>query len=232
MQTRSKSLSELLSLYLVTDLSPAGAGSALATVRAALDGGVTIVQLREKNAQLRQTLEEGRALRALCREYGVPFLVNDRADLALLLEADGVHVGQDDLPGLAARELLGPAAIVGVSAGTMEEAEWAIAQGADYLGVGPVYATMTKGDAGEPIGTSLISQIRARWPQLPLVGIGGIQSGNASAVVSAGADGVAVVSAITKQSDPQNAARELRRNVDAARNARGGNGEKKNDKSE
>ncbi|MED4604274.1 thiamine phosphate synthase, partial [Paenibacillus validus] len=91
MQTRSKSLSELLSLYLVTDLSPAGAGSALATVRAALDGGVTIVQLREKNAQLRQTLEEGRALRALCREDGVPFLVNDRADLALLLEADGVH---------------------------------------------------------------------------------------------------------------------------------------------
>lgn len=218
MQIRSKSLSDLLSLYLVTDLSPTGDRSALATVRAALDGGVSIVQLREKRAQLRQTLEEGRKLRALCREYGVPFLVNDRADLALLLKADGVHVGQDDLPGLAARELLGPNAIIGVSAGTMEEAEWAVAQSADYLGVGPVYATMTKGDAGEPIGTTLISQIKARWPHLPLVGIGGIQSSNAAAVVHAGADGVAVVSAITKHSDPQASAGELLNSVVSARN--------------
>ncbi|MCZ8520254.1 MULTISPECIES: thiamine phosphate synthase [Paenibacillus] len=202
-------LNETLAVYLVTGTEGYGGRSAAEIVREALSGGVTLVQLREKTAPLRDVLPAGREIRSLCRSAGVPFVVNDRVDLALLLEADGVHVGQDDLPGGEARKLLGPEAILGISAGTMEEAEWAVSQGADYLGVGPVYATASKGDAGEAIGTELIRRIRARWPRLPLVGIGGIHKGNAAPVFEAGAQGVAVISAITRQTDPREAARGL-----------------------
>ncbi|CAG7622401.1 thiamine phosphate synthase [Paenibacillus allorhizosphaerae] len=206
-------LRDLLPLYLVTDLAEYEGKSALHTVREALRGGVTMVQLREKKAQLRDTLKAGAALRELCREYGVPFIVNDRVDVAMLLEADGVHVGQDDLPAREARKLLGDDKIIGVSAGTMEEAEWAMEQGADYLGVGAVYATLTKGDAGAPIGTGLIAQIKDRWPHVCMVGIGGIQPHNSYEVIAAGADGVAVVSAITRQADPKQAAETLLRHM-------------------
>lgn len=205
----SRSLPDALSVYLVMDLSPYEGRSALETAKAALDGGITMLQLREKKAPLRQVVEQGRAIREACRSYGVPFLVNDRVDVALLLEADGVHVGQDDLPGLDARQLLGKDAIIGVSAGTMEEAEWAVSQQADYLGVGAVYRTLTKGDAGSPIGTDLFGRLKARWPDLPLVGIGGIQADNAAPVIQAGADGVAVVSAIAGQADPKTASAKL-----------------------
>ncbi|TVY06759.1 thiamine phosphate synthase [Paenibacillus cremeus] len=206
-----------LPVYLVTDLSDYEGRSALEIVREALEGGVTIVQLREKKAQLRQVLQEGAAIRQLCREYGVPFVVNDRVDLAMLLEADGVHVGQDDLPGSEARKLLGNEAIIGVSAGTMEEAEWAMAQGADYLGVGAIYSTLTKGDAGAPIGTGLLEQIHERWPHIGMVGIGGIQAANAVQVIEAGADGVAVVSAITKHSHPRESAQQLAETVQSTK---------------
>ncbi|MEK8129877.1 thiamine phosphate synthase [Paenibacillus filicis] len=202
-------LSSSLSLYLVMDIASYGERTALQIARAALDGGVTMLQLREKKAPLREVLETGRAIREACREKGVPFIVNDRVDLAILLEADGVHVGQDDLPALDVRKLLGPDAIIGVSAGNMEEAEWAVSQQPDYLGIGPVYSTLTKGDAGAPIGTALISELKASWPQLPLVGIGGIQPSNAAAIIQAGADGIAVVSAITRQPDPESASRLL-----------------------
>ncbi|WP_426447323.1 thiamine phosphate synthase [Paenibacillus sp. S-38] len=203
------SLHESLAVYLVTDTAGYEQFSAAQIVREAIAGGVTLVQLRDKQSQLRDVLPAGREIRELCRSAGIPFVVNDRVDLALLLEADGVHVGQDDLPGLEARRLLGPDAIVGISAGTMEEAEWAVSQGADYLGVGPVYATASKSDAGEAIGTELIAQIRSRWPHLPLVGIGGIHAGNAAPVLAAGAQGVAVISAITRQKNPQAAAKGL-----------------------
>ncbi|XOK58775.1 thiamine phosphate synthase [Paenibacillus elgii] len=204
---------QYLSVYLVMDLSGHEGKSALDIARAALDGGVTMIQLREKKAPLARVVEEGRALRELCREYGVPFLVNDRVDLALVLDADGVHVGQDDLPGSEARKLLGQDKIIGISAGTMAEAEWAMAQGADYLGVGAVYSTLTKGDAGAPIGTGLISEIKQRWPHIGMVGIGGIDASNAAPVIQAGAAGVAVVSAIVRQSDPCSAARQLKYEV-------------------
>lgn len=193
-----------------------GGLSAYEIAEAALDGGVTMLQLREKNAPLPQVLEEGRRLRELCRRRGIPFLVNDRVDVALLLDADGVHVGQDDIPGSAARRLLGPDKIVGVSAGTPEEAEAALAAGPDYLGIGPVYATSTKGDAGAPIGTDLICEVSGLRPDMPIVGIGGIAASNAAAVIEAGGDGVAVVSAITKQHDPAAAAKELLAQVVAA----------------
>jgi thiamine-phosphate pyrophosphorylase len=190
--------------------------ASLDMAEAALQGGVTLIQLRDKKTILHEVLSHGRALRELCRRYEVPFVVNDRVDVAMLLDADGVHVGQDDIPGLEARRLLGEDKIVGISAGSMEEAELAVSQGADYLGVGAVYATMTKNDAGAPIGTELISQIKVRWPALSMVGIGGIHEGNAAPVVSAGASGVAVVSCITKAESPREAAQSLLQAVNSS----------------
>ncbi|MBE1447025.1 thiamine phosphate synthase [Paenibacillus sp. OAS669] len=205
-------IADYLPVYLVMGLEHHGDRTALEIAKEALEGGVTLFQLREKKAPLRQVLEQGAELRDLCRQYGVPFLVNDRIDVALLLDADGVHVGQDDVPGLEARKLLGDSKIIGISAGNREEAEWAIAQGADYLGVGAVYATSTKEDAGAAIGTGLIREIAGRW-DVPMVGIGGIHKENAAAVIQAGARGIAVVSAITKQSDPRSAAALLKQTV-------------------
>jgi thiamine-phosphate pyrophosphorylase len=205
-------IQQYLSVYLVMGLDGNGGRSALETAAAALEGGITMLQLREKNAPLSRILDEGRQIRELCRRYHVPFLVNDRVDVALLLDADGVHVGQDDLPGTAARQLLGDQRIVGISAGTDEEAEKAMSEGADYLGVGSIYATRSKKDAGEPIGTSLISRIKAKW-DVPVVGIGGIDQDNAAEVIGAGADGVAVISAIVGQNDPREAAARLRNAV-------------------
>lgn len=204
---------EYLRLYLVMGLEGYAGMSALDIARAAISGGVTLIQLREKDAPLKRVLAEGRRIRELCREHAIPFVVNDRVDVALLLEADGVHVGQDDVPGSAARRLVGPGKIVGVSAGTAEEAAWAVQEGADYLGVGPIYPTGTKKDAGDAIGTGLLAKLKARYG-LPLVGIGGIGAGNAAPVVQAGADGIAVVSAIARQPDPVAASRALRAAID------------------
>ncbi|TBL78365.1 thiamine phosphate synthase [Paenibacillus thalictri] len=208
-------IKQYLPVYLVMGLSGNGKWTAAEMAKEALEGGITLLQLREKDAPLHQVLEQGRQIRDLCRKYHVPFIVNDRVDVALLLDADGVHVGQDDIPGSDARKLLGPSKIIGISAGTMEEAEYAVAQGADYLGVGPIYATATKSDAGEPIGTNLMWQIQKRW-SIPMVGIGGIGHDNAAQVIAAGGDGVAIVSAITKQAAPRSAASMLHQNVKAA----------------
>lgn len=190
-------------LYLI-----APALTPLEVVEAALRGGVTMLQLREKELPLAQTLEAGRRLRALAREHGVPFLVNDRADLALLLEADGLHVGQEDLPVREARRLLGQEAIIGVSAASAAEGRQAEAGGADYLGAGSVFPTPSKADAGAPIGTEGLRAVAAAT-SLPVVGIGGITAANAGSVMAAGAAGVAVISAILKTSQPEAAARQL-----------------------
>lgn len=207
-----------LPLYLVMDLSGSHGRSALEIAREALAGGVTLVQLREKQEPIPLVLEQGKPLRALCREYGVPFVVNDRVDLALLLEADGVHVGQDDIPGALVRRLLGEQAIVGVSASSLAEADIAAEQGADYMGIGAIYATATKADAGDAVGAELVAAVRRRYDGMPLVGIGGITSANALPVIGSGADGVAVVSAITKAASPREAAAEL---LSVVRQARG-----------
>jgi thiamine-phosphate pyrophosphorylase len=208
-------ISDYLKVYLIMGLDGYGDRSALEIAQEALADGVTMIQLREKNAPLKVILEQGAQLLALCREYKVPFVINDRVDVALLLDADGVHVGQDDIPGQAARQLLGADKIVGISAGTLEEAVWAVSNGADYLGVGPVYATSTKKDAGGAIGGNLIGEIGKRW-QIPIVGIGGIDQSNAMEVLQAGADGVAVVSAICSHPEPGYAARTLLRTVEQA----------------
>ncbi|WNQ13623.1 thiamine phosphate synthase [Paenibacillus aurantius] len=204
-----------LAVYLVMGLEPVLGRSPVELAGEALSGGVTMLQLREKNLPLSEVLETGRELRELCRKHEVPFLVNDRVDVALLLDADGVHVGQEDIPAVYARKLMGPGKIIGVSAGTPEEAEQAVRDGADYLGVGSIYATSSKADAGEAIGTALISEIKERW-NVPQVAIGGITAANAGPVIQAGADGVAVISAITRSTDPREAAAILKKSVMSA----------------
>ncbi len=199
-------------LYFVTG-EPAFEGRSLVeTTRAALQGGVTAVQLRDKSGGTREMLELGRALLALTRAAGVPLIVNDRVDVALALGADGVHVGQDDLPAQDARRLIGPEQILGVSAGTVAEARQAQADGADYVGAGDVFGTPSKPDAGPPIGLSALAEI-ARAVAIPVVGIGGITEANAASITEAGAAGVAVISAVTRSSNPEDAARCLRKTL-------------------
>ena len=174
---------------------------------AAVAGGVTVIQFREKEGDSRTLLWEVRALKDRLPVH-VPLIVNDRLDIALAAGADGVHVGQGDLPCAAVRRIAGPDLIVGVSVSTPAEAVLAERDGADYLGVSPVFDTPTKTDT--PLATGLDGLRRIRLAvRLPLVAIGGIHAGNAEAVMRAGADGVAVVSAIMAAADPQAAAKAL-----------------------
>ncbi|WP_438446701.1 thiamine phosphate synthase [Gorillibacterium sp. sgz5001074] len=209
----SAAIRSLLRLYLVMSLDGYAGRTAYEIAEEAVGGGVTVIQLREKDRPWRDALPEARRIRELCRLKGIPFIVNDRVDVALVLDADGVHVGQDDLPGKEARALIGPDRILGISAGTLEEARWAVEQGADYLGVGAIYNTATKADAGPGIGAGLLTELKEAYG-LPMVGIGGIGPSNAAEVLRAGADGVAVVSAITRQPNPREAAEALRAVVD------------------
>nr|WP_027417935.1 thiamine phosphate synthase [Aneurinibacillus terranovensis] len=204
-----ETLRKELGIYLVMGITDVDGISAVEMARQAVEGGVTMIQLREKKAPLRDVLAKGRELRELCRQHNVAFVVNDRVDVAMLLEADGVHVGQDDIPAREARELVGPGMFIGVSASSFEEACIAINEGADYLGIGSIYATKSKDDAGAPVTPSLIQSIRS-FTDLPIVGIGGITAENAAEVFANGADGVAVISAIVRQKDPRAAAQKLK----------------------
>ena len=199
-------------VYVLTDRRAAGERSLIDVVRAVVRGGATAIQLRDKEASTGEMIELGRALLQITRPAGVPLIVNDRADVALAIDADGVHVGQDDMPAPLARQIIGPQRILGVSAGTIEEARQAQREGADYLGVGDVYGTPTKADAGTPIGLSGLAEI-ARAVSIPVVAIGGIQLDNAAATLQAGASGVAVISAVIGAPDPETAARQLRNAV-------------------
>ncbi|WP_419876989.1 thiamine phosphate synthase [Brevibacillus centrosporus] len=184
----------------------------VAIVADALQGGVGTLQLRDKGSKLTadERDELGRQLQLLCRESGALFFVNDDVDLAIRLQADGIHVGQDDMQLAEVREAVGPNMYIGVSAATIEEALAAQAGGVDCIGVGAMYATSSKADAGEPIGPEGLRVIReAVGRELPIVGIGGITLQNAAEVIRAGADGVAVISAITRADSPSDAARAL-----------------------
>lgn len=208
------------SLYVVTDAGLSRGRSHLAVIEAAIAGGATIVQYREKTASTRQMIAEAQALRELTRRAGVPLIVNDRLDVALAIDADGVHVGQDDMPAALARRLIGPDKILGVSAANLSEAMQAVQDGADYLGVGPIVATPTKPDAAPPIGMDGLREICRRVP-IPVVAIGGINATNAADAIAAGAHGIAVVSAVVAAEDVAAAAQQLRALVAAARaNAR------------
>lgn len=196
-------------VYVITDRRAAGERSILEVVQAAIRGGATVIQLREKEGKVREVLALGRALQELTRAAGLPLIVNDRLDLALALDADGVHVGQDDMPADMARKLLGPDKLLGVSVETVAQAQAAEAAGADYLGVGDIFGTPSKPDARAPIGLARLVEI-ARSVAIPVIGIGGITRSNAAAVIQAGAVGVAVISAVMGAPAPEAAARELR----------------------
>jgi len=194
----------------VTQASLSGDRTTPEIVRAAIDGGIDAVQLREKEMSAHSRYELGHELRELTAAAGVDLIVNDRIDIAQAIDADGVHVGQSDLPVAVARDLLGPDAIVGCSASTVAAAREAEADGADYLGVGAVYGTYSKDvdDAKDGVGPERIAAI-ADAVSIPIVGIGGITADNAGDVVEAGASGVAVVSEITAASQPRMATETL-----------------------
>jgi thiamine-phosphate pyrophosphorylase len=204
------------SLYLVTDPTQGGGRPLGEIVARAVAGGVTLVQLRDKQADGRALLEQARALIALLTPLGVPLIVNDRVDVALAAGAAGCHVGQSDLPAAAARALLGPDALLGVSLDSVEQARDVDPAVVDYVAHGPFAATLTKADAGGAVGGEGLARVRA-LTGLPLVAIGGIDAGNLGAAVRAGADGIAVVSAIMAAADPQAAARALAAAIAAAR---------------
>jgi thiamine-phosphate pyrophosphorylase len=191
--------------------------------RAALAGGAKAIQLRDKDMPVRDLLAAAQAIREMCSAAGAVLIVNDRLDVALAAQADGVHLGQSDLPvGAARRALTGYERrrfIVGVSVASVAEAQEAVAEGADYLGVSPVFATATKPDAGEAVGTRGLAEIR-QAVSLPLVAIGGINTDNVADVIRAGADGAAVVSAITRADDMETAARRLAAIIDEAKHTR------------
>jgi thiamine-phosphate pyrophosphorylase len=200
-------LAERLRLYLVADPDQCG-GELTEVVAAALRGGVTAVQLRWKTATDREVLALATTLAALCKRHDALFFMNDRVDLALASGAGGVHLGVDDLPLEVARRLGGSNFLIGYSPETDEQTAAAKDRGADYLGVGPVYGTASKSDAGPAIGLETIER-RVSVAGIPTIGIGGISSGNALPVIEAGAVGIAVVSAILSADDPEHAARVL-----------------------
>ncbi len=200
------SLRERLRLMVITD--PAAPSGVPAAVEAALAGGATAIQLRSKGGSTRAMVELGRELRRLTREVSALLLVNDRVDVALAVEADGAHLGDDDLPLPVARRITPAGFVLGRSVDNAAEAVAAAREGADYLGLGPVFPTRSKDGLGEAIGPAGVVEVRASV-ELPFVGIGGIDAENAASVAAAGADGIAVIGAVMMSSDPGRSAREL-----------------------
>ncbi len=209
-------LRQALAVYVLTDRGLSRGRSEQEVVREAIAGGATAIQLRWKTGSLHDAMSVGRELRDMCRQTGVMFVVNDRVDLALALEADAVHLGDEDLPVPDARRIVGDAMVIGYSPATLVDAVHAPRLGADYLGVGPVYGTTTKSDAGEAVGIRRIKEVRDAVA-IPVVGIGGINADNAADVIRAGAVGVAVISAVVAQEDVRDATLRLKRAVESAR---------------
>jgi len=195
-------------LYLVTDRELIGDRDFNAVVLAAVDGGASYVQLREKDATTRDFVQAARRIRPALKERGVPLIINDRVDVVLAADADGVHLGQHDLDPTTARRLLGPDALLGLSVESMDDVVEAEDADVDYLGVSPILETPTKRDTLGAWGLDGLAQVRRR-SRHPLVAIGGLNAGNAAAAIAAGADAIAVVSAVCAAADPRRAAAEL-----------------------
>ena len=174
----------------------------------ALAGGADTIQFRSKSDATREMIDTASKMKILCKEAGVPLIINDRVDIALAVDADGVHLGQDDFPIPLARKLLGPDAIIGGSADDMEEAQKCLADGADYIGSGPVYGTNSKSDAGPATGVENIRKIAGQIA-LPVIAIGGVTDSNVNELLDAGAYGIAVISAVCFDDDPEAAARKF-----------------------
>jgi len=209
-----------LHLCVITDARLVPGRDHVAIAGAALRGGADMIQLRDKEGDLRALLPQAREIQALCRSRGALFIVNDRLDLALAAGADGVHVGQEDLPAEAARPLLGPGRILGVSTHSREQAEAAQAGGADYIGFGPLFATGTKITGYAPRGLDALRAIRAAV-HLPILAIGGINLENVAGVIAAGATAPAVISAVAAAPDVTAAAASFRKCVAAAKASAG-----------
>lgn len=200
------------SLYLVTDRTLSLGRSNLEVIQAAVEGGVTMVQLREKKATTREFYQEGLKIKDYLISQHIPLIINDRIDIALALGADGVHLGQEDMPVDLARRILGPQMLIGASVFTREEAKRAEALGADYLGLSPIFTTETKPELSQQIGTEGIPRLK-QAVKIPVVGIGSMGQANTYEAVKAGLDGVAVVSAICSQQDPRAAAAAIKAEV-------------------
>ena len=203
-----KCAKEELLLYAVTDRSWLGESTLYQQVRDALEGGATFIQLREKELETEAFLEEAREIKALCKKYQVPFVINDSVEIALAVDADGVHVGQSDMEAGDVRRRLGEDKIIGVSAQTVEQALLAQEHGADYLGVGAVFPTGSKSDAIE-VDMETVKAICGAV-NTPVIAIGGIGAGNVMELAGSGICGIAVISALFAQQDIKEAARELK----------------------
>jgi len=214
-----------LRLNAIVDPERAGGRDLAELARLTALGGATLIQLRDKISDTRAMVETARAIKEALKPFEVPLVVNDRVDVALAAGADGVHVGQDDMAVEDARKILGRGAIIGLSVKTVDEANAAPVELIDYVGSGGVYVTTSKQQKSAPIGTAglarVIAALHARAPKLPVCGIAGIDAGNAAPVIAAGADGVAVISALSLAPDPAAAARTLRGIVDATLAKRG-----------
>lgn len=204
------------SLYLVTDRNLCGSRSLLSIVEEAVAGGVSCIQLREKNLDSREFVAQAKALQDILQPHDIPLIINDRVDVALASGAAGVHLGQSDMHIRDARPLLGENVIIGISAESVDDAVTAEREGADYIGISPVFSTTTKKDIAQPLGLEGVSRIR-ELVKIPLVGIGGISEQNAAEVIRYGADGVAVVSAIVSADSPTRAASSILQRVQQGR---------------
>ena len=213
-----------LRLYALIDPAVAG-GRTLTDLASQIADSATLVQLRDKHGSTRTLMQEARALTAVLAPLDIPLLINDHVDVALAAEADGVHIGQDDMSPADARLLLGRTAIIGLSIKTVAQAKDAPLDLLDYVAIGGVYGTASKDNTAAPIGVSglraIVQAIRARKPQFPICAIAGINAGNAAEVIAAGADGVAVISALALAPDPALAAQDLLEVVDGALARRG-----------
>lgn len=214
-----------LRLYALIDPQRANGRDLAQLTRLVVDGGTTLVQLRDKTGSTRQLIEDARAIGAALAGTNVPFLINDRVDVALAAEADGVHIGWDDIGAADARLLLGRTAIIGLSIKTLQQAQAAPLEHLDYVCIGGVYETLSKDNPDPPIGAdglrAIAAAIRKRAPLMPVGAIAGIDEGNAGATIAAGADGVAVISALSMAADPKAAAQSMRAVIDTALAQRG-----------
>ena len=203
----------MLDLYVITDSSLSNGKTDSEVAKLAYEGGAEVVQLRMKNTSDREMLEQATKIQNIADRMNKIFIVNDRVDIAMASNADGVHLGQDDIPLEDARRIMGDDKIIGISVSTEKEAVEAYEGGADYIAIGSIFSTRTKKDAGDGLGLDAIIKIRKAVPDIPLVAIGGINLGNIKDVIRAGADSAAVVSAVVAHDDIKKAAHDLRDSI-------------------
>jgi len=206
-----------LELYVILDEGLLGFDHVHDALERAGAGGADAVQFRAKGLSKRQYYECAVMLLPVARHLGIPFFVNDHLDVALAISADGIHIGQDDLPCIAARHLVPREMLLGISTHSVEQAARAIEEGADYIAIGPVFATTTKENAQAAKGTEMVRKVKRRIGVVPLIAIGGINLDNVTEVIRCGADGVAIASGIVLADDPQMAAQELKARIRSAR---------------